>query len=185
MQVRFTKSGDRRYGVAIERELGPALVPRSGPGADDLMPHDLAHYLVEEHFGIELGVWGQLAAGGGGIFSPAPEDDSLQHRRRSQRIGAIGRRDMARSEQLVMITISTWEQSIGRPRHQVPWIPIDVDAESLCSAVERVDEVSGRWQALQPGGSLTFVWPRHLTVDPSKTHRGRRQGRRTRSVARR
>ncbi len=120
MRVVFTKVDATRYSIAIEREHGPGLVPRSAPGYDDLMPHDLAHSVVEEYFEIELGVWGQLAAGGGGIFTPAPEDDSWQYQRRLRRIRAIGRHDMARSEQLVVITVSAWERSINRARHTRP-----------------------------------------------------------------
>ena len=78
MRVTFTKLDATRYEVGIEREHGPALLPRPGPGQDPRMPHDLEHFLVEEHFGIELGVFGQLAAGGSGIFFPAPEDNSAR-----------------------------------------------------------------------------------------------------------
>ncbi len=34
MEVRFTKVDDKRYAVAIQRRLGPPLVPRFGPGHD-------------------------------------------------------------------------------------------------------------------------------------------------------
>jgi hypothetical protein len=184
MKVAFTKVGDKRYSIAIEREHGPALVPRSGPGYDDLMPHDLAHFLVEEYFEIELGVWGQLAAGGGGIFAPAPEDNSLKYQRRARRFGAIGRRDMARSEQLVVLTVSAWERSINRVQHQARVLSIDVDADTLQGAVRRMDEVARRWQSLQWGASLTFTWPSHLTFEASKSRRGRREGKRNRPLAR-
>lgn len=76
-----------------------------------------AHFLVEEYFGIELGVWGQLAAGGGGIFFPVPQDNSLRYRRRAQRIGHVGRVDMQRSERLVAISVAAWEEGIGRVKH--------------------------------------------------------------------
>jgi len=185
MQVTFSKTDAKRYTVAIEREHGPALVPRFAPGYDDLMPHDVAHYLVEEFFKVGLGVWGQLAAGGGGIFAPAPEDNSLQYQRRSQRIGAIGRADMARSEQLVLITVVTWERSIGRIKNQVRPFALDVDADTLHGAVSRMDAIAGRWQALQYGGSLTFTWPSHLTFDASKSRRGRRTSKRTPTLSRR
>ena len=69
MRVTFTRTDVRQYAVAIEREHGPRLVARSAPGYDDLMPHDVAHYVVEEVFGIRLGVFGQLAAGGAGVFT--------------------------------------------------------------------------------------------------------------------
>src|SRR4051794_26996930 len=98
MKVTFTKADHKRYTITVVRSSGPALVPRFAPGYDDLMPHDLAHYLVEEQYEIPLGVWGQLAAGGGGIFTPAPEDNTLAVKRRAQRIAAVGREDMRRSE---------------------------------------------------------------------------------------
>jgi hypothetical protein len=174
MQVTFTKVDDKRYAVAIEREHGPALLPRFGPGYDELMPHDLAHYIVEEHFRIELGVWGQLASGGGGIFTPAPEHNTLNVQRRAQRIGAIGRGDMARSEQLVWVTVAAWERAIGRVGRQTRPIPVEVDGEQLAGGVRRMGERAERWRALQHGRSMTFTWPRELTFDASKSRRGRR-----------
>ncbi|QBR91028.1 hypothetical protein [Nocardioides euryhalodurans] len=183
MRVTFTRVDDHRYTVAIDREHGAPLVSRFAPGFDDLMPHDLAHYLVEEHFGIELGVWGQLAAGGGGIFAPAPEDNTLRHRRRAQRVASMGHADMVRSERLVALTVATWERSVGRVKQQTTAAPVAADPDALRGAVRRLDEVAGRWRTLPHGGSLAFDWPGRLTLDVSKTHRGRageRAGRRVR-----
>jgi hypothetical protein len=184
MEVTFTKVDGRRYLVAIDRELGPPLVPRFGPGFDELMPHDLAHFLVEEYFGIERGVWGQLAAGGGGIFFPVPEDNTLSYRRRAQRIGHAGRADMQRSERLVVITVAAWEQTIDRVDHVPSPFQDEVDPPALEGAVRRLSEVADRWRALPFGGSITLEWPRHLTFDGSKSHRGRRTTRRTPKPAR-
>jgi hypothetical protein len=175
MKVTFTKAGAKRYSIAIEREHGPRLVPRFAPGYDDLMPHDLAHYLVEEYFEIELGVWGQLAAGGGGIFAPAPEDNSLRYQRRAARIGAVGREDMRRSEHVVVTTVAAWELTVGRTKHQSFTHSAEVDPDTLRGAVRRMAEVAERWQALHRGGSLDFVWPKELTFDAAKSHRGRRR----------
>jgi hypothetical protein len=184
VKVTFTKVDGKRYTVAIAREHGPALVPRPAPGYDDLMPHDLAHYVVEEYFEIELGVWGQLAAGGSGIFTPAPQDNTLRYKRRGQRISAMGHEDMARSEQLVVVTVAAWERRIHRVKHQTRAYPIDVDAGSLQGAVRRMDEVARRWQDLQPGTSMTLAWPSRLTFEPSKSRRGRRVSKRNRTPAR-
>jgi hypothetical protein len=84
-----------------------------GLAANPPRPAGWTDHLVEEYFEIELGVWGQLAAGGGGILTPAPQDNSLRYQRRAQRIGAIGREDTQRSERLVVITMAAWEQSIA------------------------------------------------------------------------
>jgi hypothetical protein len=185
MRVTFTKVQAKRYEVAITRERGPALVPRFAPGYDDLMPHDVAHYLVEEYYGIELGVWGQLAAGGTGLFTPAPEDDSVRYQRRGRRIGAVGRADMQRSERLVGITVAAWQRGTGQVTHGTVPIPSDLDPALVGGAVRRMDEVARRWQALPYGGSLTFTWPARLTLDPSKSRRGRRAERRTPHAVRR
>jgi hypothetical protein len=91
---------------------------------------------------------------------------------------------MARSEQLVLITVVTWERDVGRVKNQVGPFAIEVDPDSLRRAVARMDEVARRWRALQRGGSLTFRWPRHLTFDASTSRRGRRSERRVRSGAR-
>ncbi len=181
MEVTFTKVDGRRYSVAIEREHGPALVPRFAPGYDDLMPHDLAHYLVEEQFGIELGVFGQLAAGGGGIFTPAPADNNARFQRSARRLATIGRDDMARSERLVVVAVAEWERGIGRRKHQ-PHGPMDdilddVEPAQLRASIARLDHVSGQWKALQFGESLTFEWPRQLTFDAAGSQRGRRRSR--------
>ncbi len=42
---------------------------------------------------------------------------------------------MARSEQLVLIDVVTWERSIDRVRHQIRPVAIEVDADSLRGAV--------------------------------------------------
>lgn len=174
MQVRFTKVDAKRYRIAIDRDHGPQLLERYAPGNDDLMPHDLAHYVIEEVFGIELGVWGQLAAGGGGIFYPAPEDNSLQNKKRVDRIGVVGRADMARSEDLVVFCVSAWERSVGRVKHQTRHVGMRPTAAELERAVRRLDEVSGQWSELGFGSALTFTWPRHLTFNGATSQRGRR-----------
>jgi hypothetical protein len=181
MLVTFTKVDAKRYLVAIEREHGPPLVPRFAPGYDDLMPHDLAHFLVEEHFEIELGVFGQLAAGGSGIFKPAPGEDSVRFHRTAHRLATIGRDDMARSERLVGLCVAEWESSIGRRRHAGSDVLDEVDPETLEAAVRRLQEGAVRWRKLQHGSSLTLEWPRRLTFDAAKSRRGRRQPHRTAS----
>jgi hypothetical protein len=179
MEITFTKVDDKRYTVAIERRLGPPLVPRFGPGSDERVPHDIAHFLVEEYFGIGLGVWGQLAAGGGGLFFPAPEHNSLRYQRRAQRIGQLGRPDMQRSERLAGITVAAWQQGIDRAEHAPSPVPDEVGPRALADCIRRLSEVADRWQALPPGGSITLEWPERLAFDGSKSHRGRRTTRPT------
>jgi hypothetical protein len=174
MRVTFTKTDAKRYVVMIDREVAPRLLPRFGPGNDDLVPHDLAHYLVEEHYGIRLGVFGQLAAGASGLFFAAPEDRSLRLTRRDARIGALGRDDMARSEALVQVTMAAWEREVGRTWHQGLPVTVEVDPARLEAGVRRIHEVSARWSALPFGGELALEWPPHLSVNVAGSRESRR-----------
>ena len=78
-------------------------MPR-GPGYDPWLPHDLVHFVVERHFEIARGVFGQLAAGGdAGTFFTIPHLRRDPARRLSTRLGALGRQDTARSERLAAL----------------------------------------------------------------------------------
>lgn len=188
MQVTFTKMDAARYSVAITRERGPALVARQAPGYDPYLPHELAHYLVEDEFDIRLGVFGQLAAGGEGVYTPAPNDRSGRSRRTAKRIAEIGRDDMSRSERLVGLCQSLWKARSGRASATPAVIdmalatPFDVDR-----TIKRFDEVSGRWSALHSGESITFEWPESHTFRSGTSSAGRqsrdRRGRRTHVAA--
>ena len=71
MQVTFTKTGKRRYRVSVE---GPGVVAawmEPAPGYHERLPHDMAHFVVENELGLAGGIFGQLAAGGtAGTFQP-------------------------------------------------------------------------------------------------------------------
>jgi hypothetical protein len=157
-------------------------MPRTAPGYDDYMPHDLAHYVVEESLGIRLGVFGQLAAGGSGIFAPYGGKESKRVRRTTHRIELVGRSDMQRSEQMVWLCVAEWMRRSGR-RYELPLVPCEIEKRALDTVVERLESESGQWRVLQVGGSLEFVWPRHLVFDTSGSREGRRSERRAKDPA--
>lgn len=173
MRVSFLRESGRRYAVAIEREHRPALRSRVAPGYDDALPHDLGHFLVEEWCGIRLGVFGQLASGGAGIFRPAPADDTTRHRRTARRLAEVGRPDVERSERLTQLVVTAWLRE-G---------PVDLDAlagagvRDPAGLLRRLDELSARWRATAPGEALVLDWPRHLVFDSAGSPAGRRQSR--------
>jgi hypothetical protein len=49
-------------GVSVRLEGGS--YNRIGGGGDGRVPHDIAHLIVEDAFGLGAGLWGTLAAGG-------------------------------------------------------------------------------------------------------------------------
>jgi hypothetical protein len=178
MQVTFTRTGERRYSVAVDRGDGSILHMPAGPGYDPCLPHDLVHFVVERHFAIAGGVYGQLAAGGtAGTFFTIPHRRRDPSRRLSHRLGALGREDMARSERLTAVYMAAWHA-----RHGGRWEFADaVGADQAAGVTEallvELDGVANRWHALQVGSALTLTWPAHLTLRPGNSASGRRRSR--------
>lgn len=142
MKVSFTKTGERRYAVRVSRERYPDLWCGS-IGYDDWLPHDVLHFVAEAEFGLDGGIFGDLAAGGNArIFMPV-DRDQIRKTKRKERIRRTRLPDGRRSEELA------WELHQG-------W-----HAKTLPPALQRkLDDLARRWHALQVGGSLTLEWPR-------------------------
>ena len=128
----------------------PAVTMNPAPGFDPRLPHDLVHYAVEREHGIELGVFGQLAAGGNlRTFRRLDETPDRRLRRRGERLAREHLDELARSERLAAEALRAW---IRGPRPHA-----DERLERVCA---RLDELSARWRALGVGGELTLTWPR-------------------------
>jgi hypothetical protein len=184
--VHFVKTGARRYGVIVERDAGPALVANPAPGYDDFLPHDLLHFVAEAEWGIDGGVFGQLAAGGDpGIFIPVDERHRIEWLRR-RKLRRKERPRGRRSEALAGVLDAAWKVRAGKAPLPEQWpsqlAAARAEPERLAEVVASLDDLAARWSNLQVGGSLTLEWPRPET-------RGRRRAggaqRTERRVARR
>ena len=174
MVVHFVKTGARRYSVIVERKGGPALVANPAPGYDDFLPHDLLHFVAEAEWGIDGGVFGQLASGDSGIFIPDDERlrvEWLRKRKLRRKERPRGRR----SEALAGVLEAAWKASAGKaplPEHwHVQLAAARAEPERLAAVVASLDDLAARWNELQVGRSLTLEWPR-----PETHSRGRAGG---------
>jgi hypothetical protein len=143
MQVTFTRTGDRRYAIAVVRAGAPELIMDPAGGYDPLVPHDLAHFAVEQACRIEHGVFGQLAAGGDvRTFRRADGAVDRRLRRRGERLVRLFGGDLARSEKLTARAMRAWS-SAPRPAP-------DAELERICA---RLDTLSKRWRSASAGRS--------------------------------
>jgi hypothetical protein len=96
VKVTFLKKGARHYAVLVRRDRYPDLWC-SSIGYDDFLPHDLLHFVAEAEYGLDGGVFGDLAAGGNArIFQPV--DPALVPKMwRKQRIARLRLPDGRRS----------------------------------------------------------------------------------------
>jgi hypothetical protein len=102
---------------------------------------------------LRLGIYGQVAAGGdvGGFFAPPPADRSrARDKKRSERLGHAGRRDVALSERLAAMVDSS-----GR-------LSAVADDPAVAAALRdrlaaRLKDVLAQWRATAPGEQLVLV----------------------------
>lgn len=164
MQVRFERTGPRRYAVAVLRSLHGDLRMDPAPGYSDLIPHDLVHWVVEDEFGLRDGIFGQLAAGGNaGTFVPTEELRTRAWARQVERRNRTTGADMGRSEDLAAQVYPRWLRHGGHApgSHYVQQEPprTDLGDSDLQRAFERLDALSATWRAVGVGRSMTVVWP--------------------------
>lgn len=183
MKVHFIRSGERRYGMRIEREGLPVLVMDPAPGFDPDLPHDMVHFVVEAALELKTGVFGQIAAGGnaGSFHIGGPEGgDSREHRRAVRKQAAKGRKLVAGqgregelSEIAAFLFDVAWRSST-RPDSAAQRAALgEAERTQLgLSADERArieaargqvfadfERLSKAWRALRVGEALVLEWP--------------------------
>jgi hypothetical protein len=186
MEVEFCRTGRHAYSVKIRRDRSAELEMNPAPGYDQEMPHDLLHLIVEIELGLLRGIFGQVAAGGSaGTFrerTPSSQGrrESARNRRRAARRGESlrmeGRDEAAQSERAAYLCLYEWlarSADINRrrrademsstvahiratqPRSETRALSEDV----LHRILERLDQLSSRWRALEVSEALVVEWP--------------------------
>jgi hypothetical protein len=164
MNVTFERTGERRYGVLVERDGAPAISMNPAPGFDEFLPHDLLHFVAEAEWGLDGAVFGRLASGGdGGTFYPADKElvgKWMRRRKLARKPRPRGRR----SELLAGILECAWNARRGRSPLPDDWderlAAARADPERTARVVASLDDLAERWHALRIGESLTLEWPR-------------------------
>ena len=154
MKVTFTKTAQRRYRVSVE---GPGVVSsfmEPAAGYDTRLPHDMAHFVVENELGINGGVFGQLAAGGNArTFRPTIERRGRKVAKRGNRIAVANRKDALLSERLVCVACQTWNNVL------TDLTPVQgVSVADIRRVCREFDLVSAVWSKLATGESMTLLW---------------------------
>ena len=180
----FTRQTQCRYGVDVSRESGPPARLRVVELDAELLPREIRHFFVEREFGLKLGIFGQLAAGGdAGRFLAAPADRDSRLAHLSHRLQITGRGDLGRSVALVAWCTAVWEIETGRRSagpgdsrrsgeqriecSASPWPLLDVAAvscEQVAAAVQCLAATAVIWNELSPGQRVSFDWPQALTL---------------------
>ena len=158
MKVIFTRTGKRGYRVSVE---GPDIADATmdpAPGYDDRLPHDAAHFIVENELGIRGGVFGQLAAGGtANTFFSRESKKPRKEKERGARMAKANRADAVFSEHAVWAAQSRWEKQEIIPDTKIPALDLD-------RIVTRFEEFAAQWSVLPIGGSIVLEWAEGRSV---------------------
>ena len=185
MKVEFKKTGERRYAVKVLRDDLPELEMNPAPGFDPLMPHDLLHFLVEREFGLQNGIFGQIAkAGTAGTFHQTNAENSNKRaasriRRKTEKRGKKLLKenldDCAKSERATYVCLYDWLSHSADKKLKSRTEEMKLNVESIfgqMSETERIsftnkklseirtqmDELSERWSPLKVNESITLDW---------------------------
>jgi hypothetical protein len=165
-----------RRADGLEVELEGGSYNRVGGSAGEV-PHDVAHLIVEDEFGLTDGVWGVLAAGGMFGHARVVAGRRAPHAtRRGREAVAEARDEVMRAELLTRAVCDlcagasdaeprTIRRALGKR-----WFSDAVTEAAVERCRERLQEAGARWAALAPGEALEMTWPH--APDP-----GRRRGR--------
>ncbi|WP_205695600.1 hypothetical protein [Conexibacter sp. SYSU D00693] len=186
LAVTFTKPVEGRFYRSTIRRADGCLVAFDGGGWNTVggpareLPHDLAHFVVEDGLGLTSGVWGVLAAGG--LFGHAQVVEGRQAPHAATRGKAIADAaadEVMHAELLVRATadlaLAGAHEDRGALRaalRETWWEGHDADAVARTCVALR--DASGAWAALERGASLELLW----TLGPAATPAPRRRGRR-------
>jgi hypothetical protein len=144
-------------GGSYNRVGGP--VPR--------VPHDIAHLIVEDAFGLLSGLWGTLA--GGGLVQNATFAGGRKPPHATRRAWEITDRAGESLRQAEVLVRAVADAALAdrtrdlewlRQRVNARWWAPQVSAEALARACRDLREEAQQWDALTEGSSLRLTWPR-------------------------
>ena len=168
--VEFFKPEGRRYRSVLRRRDG-LLIELDGGGYNKVggaareLPHDLAHFVVEDGLGLDAGLWGVLAAGG--MFGHAKVIEGRRPPHAAKRAQAVVDRAGDRLNQAEILTRVVCDQALegaDRDVHRLRarsgerwWLPT-ITADALAATCRRLRETSMAWRDLRPGDALRLYW---------------------------
>lgn len=175
MRLRLTRLDERRYETVIARSDGVTYHVK-GVGHMGAIPHDLAHFAIEQGLGIRRGFWGSVADGA--VFGSLTHVSGRRKPKaaeRSQQILKANKDQLTETEILVGLFNQALEEGLGpdspvlreRLRRYV-WTPpghrprefTDEEIAAVCGGWRRMLEM---WRQLPIGGTMELDWaePRH------------------------
>jgi hypothetical protein len=167
--IEFFKPEQRRYRTVLHRRDGLVIELDGGGynkvgGAARELPHDLAHFVVEDGLGLEAGLWGVLAAGG--MFAHANVIAGRRPPHAAKRAQAVVDAAGDRLSQAEMLTRFVCDLALDGADQDVRRLKAaagsrwwrQTSVEQLARTCRALRETSVKWRDLRAGEALTVHW---------------------------
>jgi hypothetical protein len=163
-----------------DRDRAYLEVDRSTRRGPVHVSHDLPHLVVESLFGIDDGLWGELAAGRHAEASQAATARDPKRQKGGRIVSGAAAGIPAgewltpghrRAKMVTNCVVNRWGDGPDTPagvrdrvaRQHDPSLEAllaRVDDETIALAIGGVRDLVERWMAVPPGGTLRLSWPR-------------------------
>lgn len=168
--IDITKSRGQRYSSTIRRTDGVVVELDGGGynrigGRTDRVPHDIAHFVVEQHLGLTRGLWGVLASGGivqNATFAAGrrPPHALRRAKAHTDRFGEQLRQAEVLVRAVADLALSGSPRDVDGFRRAVGprWSTPTVTADRLQAACEALHDAAAHWQRMEPDEAMTLEW---------------------------
>jgi hypothetical protein len=160
---------DGRYETLIRRDDGVSFHIK-GVAHRFAIPHDLAHFLVEQALGLRQGFWGSIADGA--VFPSMTHLEGRRKPKAAERSGTVlkaNARALTEAEVLVRIFNDAIEQGHTqtspmlcghlKERWAAPGSrPREISQANIAEIFAGYREMQSRWRNLPVGGTLELFW---------------------------
>jgi hypothetical protein len=172
LEITFAKKGLRDYQVVVRRDDGVLLNVQSFDRPIRL-PHDMAHFVVENELRLEHGFWGMLAAGV--LFSNIRVAAGRVRPRARERYRSVLKeagQDPIEAEVLVSVMLNIADERADEDWRKVQtrldevWKPRKsqrgpINHDEVRRVCRELRIAEKQWRALSVGQSITVVWRPH------------------------
>lgn len=178
--IEFHKVPGGRYHSVLHRPDGVSVRLQGGGynrigGEVERVPHDIAHLIVEDAFGIQRGLWGVLAAGGLVQGAEVVAGRQPPHAQRRAKEITDGAGETLRQVEILvravadsMVAGATGDVRDFRARVGERWWSPAATPAALERAAAGLRDAARRWAAAPYDSTLEFAW---IQANPDRRRR--------------
>jgi len=168
--IEFFKPSGRRYRSVLHRRDG-LVVELDGGGYNKVggpareIPHDLAHFVVEDSLGLEAGLWGVIAAGGWFEHTKVIAGRRPPHSAKRAQAVVDGAGDrLSQAEMLTRFVCDLALEGADRDVRRLEaaagrrWWRAEIGADDVERTCRALRDTSVRWRDTPVGDALVVRW---------------------------